>query len=141
MYVLSNARKLYDGTAPGPEAVHEDVDLVIEEGRVRELASHDPGLAPAAPRIDCSELFVTPGLCDAHCHVAMLGSGSDELARLKRILQSHQGGCPVILSLRGANGRGTVYVQTSREHYVSPCDELKNELESAVGRGAVAYHA
>jgi len=66
--------------------------------------------------------------------------GDEQLTRVKGILRSHQGECPVILSLTGRNGRGGVYVQTSRDHYVAPCEELRREIESAVGRGAVAYH-
>jgi DNA polymerase-3 subunit alpha len=67
-------------------------------------------------------------------------TADEDLLQVRSILKGHQGGCPVIFNLPGSNGRGAVYVQTSRDLYVSPCESLKREIEATVGRGCVAYH-
>ncbi|MFE4664389.1 amidohydrolase family protein [Streptomyces sp. NPDC056716] len=59
-----HAGRFWDGT--GTE-VREDVDVVIREGRITEVAAHRPA-RPAARRVDASERTVVPGLWDAHTH-------------------------------------------------------------------------
>lgn len=61
---LVHAGRFWDGT--GPE-VREDVDVLIRDGRVAEVAPHRGG-RPAARRVDASERTVLPGLWDTHTH-------------------------------------------------------------------------
>ncbi|MFI9171841.1 amidohydrolase family protein [Streptomyces lincolnensis] len=58
------AGRFWDGT--GTE-VREDVDVVIRDGRIAEVAPHRTA-RPAARRVDASERTVIPGLWDAHTH-------------------------------------------------------------------------
>ncbi|WP_245980136.1 amidohydrolase family protein [Streptomyces diacarni] len=59
-----HAGRLWDGTGPG---VREDVDLVLRDGRISEIAPHRAGRR-AARRLDASSLTVLPGLWDTHTH-------------------------------------------------------------------------
>ncbi|WP_344567464.1 amidohydrolase family protein [Streptomyces axinellae] len=59
-----HAGRLWDGTGPG---VREDVDLVLRDGRIAEVAPHRAGRR-AARRVDASALTVLPGLWDCHTH-------------------------------------------------------------------------
>lgn len=59
-----HAGRLWDGTGPG---VREDVDLVLRDGRIAEVAPHRAGRR-AERRVDASELTVLPGLWDCHTH-------------------------------------------------------------------------
>ncbi|NSC22083.1 amidohydrolase family protein, partial [Streptomyces albus subsp. chlorinus] len=59
-----HAGRLWDGTGPG---VREDVDLVLRDGRIAEIAPHRSGRR-ARRRLDASELTVLPGLWDTHTH-------------------------------------------------------------------------
>ncbi|KUN64004.1 amidohydrolase family protein [Streptomyces griseorubiginosus] len=61
---LVHAGRFWDGT--GPE-VREDVDVLIRDGRVAEVAPHRGG-RPAVRRVDASGRTVLPGLWDAHTH-------------------------------------------------------------------------
>ncbi len=81
MLVLSNVRKLYDGTASAPEAVHEGVDLLVDSARIHSLEPHRPDREHAAEDtvIDASELTVTPGLIDCHGHVTILGLTDEDI--------------------------------------------------------------
>jgi imidazolonepropionase-like amidohydrolase len=80
--VLSNVKKLYDGTASAETAVRSGVDVVIDGGRIREVLPHGArDLGEAAARVDCSRLTVTPGLIDCHSHVTLLGLGAQDLER------------------------------------------------------------
>ncbi|MGW2385444.1 amidohydrolase family protein [Streptomyces sp. NPDC001658] len=58
------AGRFWDGT--GSE-VREDMDVVIRDGRIAEVAPHRTG-RPAARRVDASDRTVLPGLWDAHTH-------------------------------------------------------------------------
>lgn len=75
MFVLSNIKKLYDGTSSDKKALRSGVDLFIEKGKVKALKPHDPRLrlGPAHPKIDASGWTVTPGLFDCHSHITVLG--------------------------------------------------------------------
>lgn len=59
-----HAGRLWDGTGPG---TREDVDLVLRDGRIAEIAPHRAGRR-AERRVDASRLTVLPGLWDAHTH-------------------------------------------------------------------------
>ncbi|WP_030321775.1 amidohydrolase family protein [Streptomyces sp. NRRL B-3229] len=59
-----HAGRFWDGT--GSE-VREDVDVLIRDGRVAEVAPHRGG-RPAVRRVDASGRTVLPGLWDAHTH-------------------------------------------------------------------------
>lgn len=82
--VLENVHKLYDGTDSGAPAVHRNVDLVLENGRVAALVPHRPGTPrdPAAHVVDCSRHTVTPGLIDCHGHVTILGLREGDIGRM-----------------------------------------------------------
>lgn len=59
-----HAGRLWDGTG---DTVREDVDVVLRDGRVAEVAAHSAGRR-AARKVDASKLTVLPGLWDCHTH-------------------------------------------------------------------------
>src|SRR5262249_35971668 len=75
MLVLSNVAKLYDGASDTKSSVRANVDLFVDGGVVNEIKPHDAKLAlgEAHAKVDCSKLFVTPGLVDCHGHLTILG--------------------------------------------------------------------
>ncbi len=75
MLILSNVAKLYDGTSAAKGAVHEGVDLFLEDGRIRDRKPHDSPLAAGDQHqvVDCTGQTVVPGIVDAHGHVTVLG--------------------------------------------------------------------
>ena len=83
MYVLANVAKLYDGTSARSAALHSGVDLTVEDGRIREIAAHDPGRGwgPGTAVIPAAELTIAPGLVDCHGHVTMVGLDEGDMAR------------------------------------------------------------
>jgi imidazolonepropionase-like amidohydrolase len=87
MIVLSNIQKLYDGTTATSKAIHEHVDLWIENGRIESLHPHAPTRPRGASvqRIDCSAFTVTPGIIDCHGHVTLFGIGRDPLERMNSL--------------------------------------------------------
>jgi len=87
MIVLSNIHQLYDGTSATSDAIHEHVDLWIDDGKIESLHSHAPNRPKGASvqRIDCSAFTVTPGLIDCHGHVTLLGIGRDPLERMNSL--------------------------------------------------------
>ena len=87
MIVLSNIQKLYDGTSATSDAVHEHVDLWIDEGKIESLHPHASKrqVGGSVQRIDCSQFTVTPGLIDCHGHVTLFGIGRDPLERMNSL--------------------------------------------------------
>jgi imidazolonepropionase-like amidohydrolase len=81
MIVLANIKKLYDGSSDSQDAIHEGVDLWIDEGKVHDLKPHDPKGPTGSEirRVDCSSYVVTPGLIDGHSHVTVVGVKSEDL--------------------------------------------------------------
>ncbi|MEU9336090.1 amidohydrolase family protein [Streptomyces sp. NPDC048290] len=59
-----HAGRFWDGTG---DEVRDDIDLVVRDGRIAEIAPHRAGRA-ATRRIDASGRTVIPGLWDAHTH-------------------------------------------------------------------------
>jgi Tol biopolymer transport system component len=59
-----HAGRLWDGTG---DAVLDDADLVIRDGRIAAVEPHR-ATRPAARRIDASDKTVIPGLWDSHTH-------------------------------------------------------------------------
>ncbi|MDX3452382.1 amidohydrolase family protein [Streptomyces sp. ME02-8801-2C] len=59
-----HAGRFWDGTGTD---VREDIDVVIRDGRIAEVAPHRAG-RPAVRRVDASNRTVIPGLWDAHTH-------------------------------------------------------------------------
>jgi imidazolonepropionase-like amidohydrolase len=84
MIILSNIQKLYDGTSATSDAIHEQVDLWIDNGKIESLHPHAPKRPQGSSvhRIDCSSFTVTPGLIDCHGHVTLFGIGRDPLERM-----------------------------------------------------------
>ncbi|MGD9853159.1 MAG: amidohydrolase family protein [Nitrospirales bacterium] len=84
MIILSNIAKLYDGTSATMKAVHERVDLWVDDGLIHSVqpnaAQHPSGAQVTI--IDGSGLTVTPGLIDCHGHVTLWGVSSDSLDRM-----------------------------------------------------------
>ncbi len=84
MIVLSNIKKLYDGTSASPEAIQRSVDVWIEDGKIEDVRPHNPKQpkGAAVTRIDCSTYTVTPGLIDCHGHVTIFGVSRDDIERM-----------------------------------------------------------
>lgn len=84
MIVLSNVKKLYDGTAGTAAAVHEGVDVWVDGGTIEAVKPHEahPSHGRDVGRVDCSSLTVTPGLIDCHAHVTVLGVRDEDLAAM-----------------------------------------------------------
>ena len=84
MIVLSNVKKLYDGTAGTTAAVHEGVDVWVDGGTIEAVKPHEahPSHGRDVCRVDCSSLTVTPGLIDCHSHVTVLGVRDEDLAAM-----------------------------------------------------------
>ena len=84
MIILSNIRKLYDGTSATTEAVHERMDVWIDGGLIKAVSPHNPTHPQGSEvqRIDCSAYTVTPGLIDCHGHVTLWGVGNENLDRM-----------------------------------------------------------
>ncbi len=117
MIVLSNIHKLYDGTSATSRAIHERVDVWIDEGIIKAVSPHNPTRPHGSDvhRIDCSNYTVTPGLIDCHGHVTLWGVGNVELERMnspeapfwaERILYRTlvQGGITTLRDVGGATG-------------------------------------
>ena len=68
-------------------AIHEHVDLWIDEGKIESLQPHNPKrpVGASVQRIDCSSFTVTPGLIDCHGHVTLFGIGRDPLERMNSL--------------------------------------------------------
>ena len=83
MFVLSNVGLLYDGTSDTKKALHEHVDVWVEDGQVRAVKPHGKGtkVGPDHPVVDCSKYTVTPGLVDCHAHITVLGLSHAEMER------------------------------------------------------------
>ena len=65
-------------------ALHERVDVWIDDGKIEALHPHDrkrPN-GSSVQRIDCSSYTVTPGLIDGHGHVTLFGIGRDDIDRM-----------------------------------------------------------
>ena len=84
MIVLSNIKKLYDGTSNTAAAIHEGVDVWIEGATIEAVKPHDPHPAHGRDvrRVDCSSFIVTPGLVDCHSHVTVLGVRDEDFAAM-----------------------------------------------------------
>ena len=74
MIVLSKIAELYDGTSSGAGALHRDVDVHVEKGRIAAVRPHSAEpRGDGVTRIDCSAYRVAPGLVDCHGHITTLG--------------------------------------------------------------------
>ncbi len=115
MLILSNVRKLYDGSGAGATAVHTHVDVHVDGGRITEIRPHDPALTVGDGRslVDASSYTVTPGLIDCHGHITVLGLdgaamdtmlGATALTWIERILYTTlvDGGCTTMRDVGGA---------------------------------------
>ncbi|MEV0598510.1 amidohydrolase family protein [Streptomyces sp. NPDC050315] len=71
-----HAGRFWDGVGEG---VRDDVDVVIRDGRIAEVAPHRAGRR-AANRVDASERTVIPGLWDSHTHPWQLTYGGRQTA-------------------------------------------------------------
>ncbi|MCQ4213250.1 amidohydrolase family protein [Streptomyces longispororuber] len=60
-----HAGRLWDGTG---DTVRDDVDIVVEGGRITDVTSHRAARRRAVRRVDASDRTVVPGLWDAHTH-------------------------------------------------------------------------
>ena len=87
MIILSNIHKLYDGTSATIKAIHERMDLWIDEGLIKALQPHNPTHPQGSEvqRVDCSAYTVTPGLIDCHGHVTLWGVGKENLDRMNSL--------------------------------------------------------
>lgn len=79
--ILSNIRKLYDGSAKDESAVHTGCDLHLADGKIKELRPHDPEARTTedVDVISAANWYVTPGLIDCHGHVTVFGLSKEDL--------------------------------------------------------------
>ncbi len=79
--ILSNVRKLYDGSARDASAVHEGCDVHLRDGKIRQTRPHDAAARTTddVTVIDASAWYVTPGLIDCHGHVTIFGLSREDL--------------------------------------------------------------
>ena len=84
MFILSNIHKLYDGVSATTDAIHEGMDLWIDDGRINKVQPHKPVHSQNSNMqiIDCSTYTVTPGLIDCHGHVTLWGVGNENIDRM-----------------------------------------------------------
>ena len=84
MQILSNVKKLYDGSAAEASAVHTSVDLCVKGGRIESVRPHDPAARSNGDVtvVDASNWTVTPGLIDCHGHITVLGIHTSDLDRM-----------------------------------------------------------
>lgn len=84
MIILSNIRDLYDGTSDTTDAIHQSMDIWIEDGQIKKVQPHKlPHPQNSNVQIiDCSAYTVTPGLIDCHGHVTLWGVGNENLDRM-----------------------------------------------------------
>ena len=84
MLILSNVRKLYDGASADARSIHESVDVLIDNDRIRSVEAHRPEREHASDDslVDCSGYTVTPGLIDCHGHVSVLGLRAEDVDRM-----------------------------------------------------------
>lgn len=84
MLILSNIKKLYDGTSAESTAVRAGVDVHIDGERIHAVQPHDPALVVGEQHtlVDCSEFTVTPGLIDCHGHITVLGLTAADMQRM-----------------------------------------------------------
>jgi imidazolonepropionase-like amidohydrolase len=67
--VFTNFR-LFDGRSPN---LRSGVQLLIEDGRIKDVAGGAPGAPEGAKLIDCRGQVLMPGLIDAHWHALLAG--------------------------------------------------------------------
>lgn len=84
MLILSNVKKLYDGSSSGAEALHAQVDLHLANGRIAGLRPHDAEARTTADVevVDASRWTITPGLVDCHGHITALGIRNEDIDRV-----------------------------------------------------------
>ena len=84
MILLSNVKKLYDGTGSSKKALHEHVDVFIEKGKIASVKPHDPKFKSneSVSTVDCSSYTVTPGLFDCHSHLTIFGLSPLDIDRM-----------------------------------------------------------
>jgi len=115
MLILSNVRKLYDGSSADASAVRANVDVHVDGARIAEVRPHDPALTAGngLDLVDASDATVTPGLIDCHGHITALGLdaasmetmlGPTALTWIERILHTTlvDGGCTTMRDIGGA---------------------------------------
>jgi imidazolonepropionase-like amidohydrolase len=73
--VVTNFR-LFDGKSA---SLRGGQSLLIEDGRIRDVAGADQGAPEGAQPIDCGGRVLMPGLIDAHWHVMFTGLGPAQL--------------------------------------------------------------
>ncbi len=84
MIILSNILKLYNGTSDSTDAIHEGMDVWIDDGRIKKVQPHNTTHPQNSDVqiIDCSTYMVTPGLIDCHGHVTLWGVGNENIDRM-----------------------------------------------------------
>ncbi len=84
MFILSNIHKLYDGKSSSEQSILHAHDLIVEDGRIRDLIPHQPeeSYSENIPLVDCSGFTVTPGLIDCHAHLTFQGVTLEDADRM-----------------------------------------------------------
>jgi imidazolonepropionase-like amidohydrolase len=67
--VFTNVR-VFDGRSPN---LHGGVHVLIEDAKIKDVASGSPGAPEGARLIDCGGNVLMPGLIDAHWHALLAG--------------------------------------------------------------------
>lgn len=84
MIILRNGN-VFDGTSP---EVLEGADVVVEDGRIREVSAR-PVLLPGARVIDLGGRFLMPGLIDAHAHPHLSSLDAASASRMRPTYYAH----------------------------------------------------
>ncbi|UQA97656.1 amidohydrolase family protein [Streptomyces halobius] len=72
-----HAGRFWDGSG---DEVREDVDVVVQDGRITAVEPHRPGRSGTVLRVDASRRTVLPGLWDAHTHPWQITYGGRQTA-------------------------------------------------------------
>lgn len=87
MLVLSNISKLYDGSSDTNKSLHKNMDLWIDNGKIKKLVPHQKETRSGNDLevVDCSSYTVTPGLFDCHGHITILGVNEHQVDKMNDI--------------------------------------------------------
>jgi len=117
-----------------PDLIKED-NLVYIYGRLN-LREEEPKLIAEdiIPLEEVKAKFTKSVLI----RMATMGLEQNMMKSLKRTIEKFKGATPVYIDLISPNGR-KIRLSTDKELFVSPTDELIDEVEALVGSGCIKF--